>query len=158
MVGYALASPRATGLQIVSRNRRGIAAVGRFGLAYRVAFAPNSLVYSAVSPVFYGIASRGTRVTVGRFAAALVEALFVVLVVPYVAFAVEASALTDAVLAESGAAPVHTLRRSPGRRCCSRRHVGSIGRSIPSGGNTLPFCSKPRLPSWQSLWWPAWRG
>ena len=32
----------------------GAAVVGRFGLAYRVVFAPNSLVYSAVSPVFFG--------------------------------------------------------------------------------------------------------
>ena len=47
-------------------------------------FAPNSLVYSAVSPVFFRIASRGSRVqAVGRFAAGLVEATFVVLVVPY---------------------------------------------------------------------------
>ena len=101
MVGYALASSaRDRLLQIVIGIGAGTAAVGRFGLAYRVAFAPNSLIYSAVSPVFYGIASRGTRVAVGRFAAALVEALFVVLVIPYVAFAVEASSLTDAVLAE----------------------------------------------------------
>jgi O-antigen/teichoic acid export membrane protein len=78
----------------------GAAVVGRFGLAYRVIFAPNSLIYSAVAPVFYGIASRGNRMAVGRFAAALVEAVFVVLVVPYVALALEAPSLTDAVLSE----------------------------------------------------------
>ena len=116
MVGYALASSaRDRLLQIVIGIGAGTAAVGRFGLAYRVAFAPNSLIYSAVSPVFYGIASRGTRVEVGRFAAALVEALFVVLVVPYVAFAVEASALTDAVLAEKwrGTGPYLTALAGP---------------------------------------------
>jgi len=57
------------------------------------------LIYSAVSPVFYGIASRGPRLPVGRFAAGLVEAVFVLLVVPYAVCAVEAPALTDAVLA-----------------------------------------------------------
>ena len=116
MVGYALASSaRDRLLQIMIGIGAGTAAVGRFGLAYRVTFAPNSLIYSAVSPVFYGIASRGARVMVGRFAAALVEALFVVLVVPYVAFAVEASALTDAVLAERwrGTGPYLTALAGP---------------------------------------------
>jgi O-antigen/teichoic acid export membrane protein len=101
MVGYALASSaRERLIQIVLGIGAGPAAVGRFGLAYRVAYAPNSLLYSAVSPVFYGIASRGSRLAVGRFAAGLVEATFVMLVVPYVAFAIEAPALTDAVLSE----------------------------------------------------------
>ena len=116
MVGYALASSaRDRLMQIMIGIGAGTAAVGRFGLAYRVSFAPNSLIYSAVSPVFYGIASRGTRVAVGRFAAALVEALFVVLVVPYVAFAVEASALTDAVLADKwrGTGPYLTALAGP---------------------------------------------
>jgi O-antigen/teichoic acid export membrane protein len=76
----------------------GAAVVGRFGLAYRVAFAPNSLIYSAVSPIFYGIASRGSPAAVGRFAASLVEATFVVMVVPYVALAIEAPAMTDGLL------------------------------------------------------------
>ena len=47
-----------------------------------------------------GIASRGHKVAVGRFAAGLVEATFVVLVVPYVALAVDAPLLTDAVLSD----------------------------------------------------------
>ena len=101
MVGYALASSaRDRLIQIVLGLGAGPAAVGRFGLAYRVAYAPNSLIYSAVSPVFYGIASRGDRISVGRFAAGLVEATFVMLVVPYVAFALEAPLLTDAVLSD----------------------------------------------------------
>lgn len=101
MVGYALASSvRDRLIQIVLGIGAGASAVGRFGLAYRVVFAPNSLVYSAVSPVFFSMASRGSRRTVGRFAAGLVEAMFVVLVVPYAAFAVEAPALTDAVLSQ----------------------------------------------------------
>jgi O-antigen/teichoic acid export membrane protein len=101
MVGYALASSlRDRLIQVVLGIGAGAAVVGRFGLAYRVVFAPNSLVYSAVSPVFFSIASRGNRVSVGRFAASLVEATFVVLVVPYVGFAIEAPALTDAVLSE----------------------------------------------------------
>jgi len=72
--------------------------VGRFGLAYRVAFAPNSLIYSAISPIFFGIASRGSAAAVGRFAAGLVEATFVVMVVPYVVLAIEAPAMTDGLL------------------------------------------------------------
>jgi len=101
MVGYALASSvRDRLIQVVLGIGAGTAVVGRFGLAYRVMFAPNSLVYSAVSPVFFAIASRGSRVAVGRFAAALAEAAFVVLVVPYAAFAIEAPALTDALLAQ----------------------------------------------------------
>lgn len=101
MVGYALASSaRDRLIQVVLGLGAGPAAVGRFGLAYRVAFAPNSLIYSAVSPVFFGIASRGSRLDVGRFAAGLVEAVFVALIVPYTAFAVEAPVLTDAVLSE----------------------------------------------------------
>lgn len=99
MVGYALASSaRDRLIQVVLGLGAGAAVVGRFGLAYRVVFAPNSLVYGAVSPVFFAIASRGTRLSVGPFAAGLVEAAFVALVVPYSAFAIEAPALTDAVL------------------------------------------------------------
>jgi len=99
MVGYALASSvRDRLVQVALGIGAGAAVVGRFGLAYRVMFAPNSLVYSAVSPVFFGIASRGSRPAVGRFAAGLVEAAFVALVVPYVAFAIEAPSLTDGLL------------------------------------------------------------
>ena len=101
MVGYALASSvRDRLVQIVLGIGAGAAAVGRFGLAYRVAFAPNSLIYSAVSPIFFAIASRGSRLAVGHFAAGLVETLFVALVVPYVAFAIEAPALTDGLLSQ----------------------------------------------------------
>lgn len=101
MVGYALASSaRDRLIQIVLGIGAGAAVVGRFGLAYRVAFAPNSLIYSAVSPIFFAIASRGNKLAVGRFAAGVVEALFVMLVVPYVAFAIEAPALTDGLLAD----------------------------------------------------------
>ncbi|MGO9039148.1 MAG: lipopolysaccharide biosynthesis protein [Steroidobacteraceae bacterium] len=101
MVGYALASSvRERLIQIALGIGAGAAVVGRFGLAYRVIFAPNSLVYSAVSPVFFSIASRGSRLAVGRFAAGLVEATFVILVVPYAAFAIEAPVLTDAVLSQ----------------------------------------------------------
>jgi O-antigen/teichoic acid export membrane protein len=101
MVGYALASSvRDRLIQVVLALGSGAAAVGRFGLAYRVVFAPNSLLYSAISPVFFAIASRGSRAEVGRFAAGLVEATFVFLVVPYAAFAIEAPALTDALLSE----------------------------------------------------------
>jgi O-antigen/teichoic acid export membrane protein len=101
MVGYALASSvRDRLIQIVLGIGAGAPVVGRFGLAYRVMFAPNSLVYSAVSPVFFAIASRGSRLSVGRFAAGLVEAAFVLLVVPYSAFTIEAPAFTDAVLSQ----------------------------------------------------------
>ena len=101
MVGYALASSvRDRLVQIALGIGAGAAAVGRFGLAYRVTFAPNSLLYSAISPLFFAIASRGTRLEVGRFAAGLVETLFVVMLVPYVAFALEAPALTDGLLAQ----------------------------------------------------------
>jgi O-antigen/teichoic acid export membrane protein len=101
MVGYALASSaRDRLIQIVLGIGAGAAAVGRFGLAYRVVFAPNSLIYSAVSPVFYRVASRGSRAAVGHFAAALVEAVFIVLVVPYLACILEAPALTDAALSD----------------------------------------------------------
>lgn len=99
MVGYALASSARDRLvQIMLGLGAGAAVVGRFGMAYRVAFAPNSLIYSAISPIFFGIASRGSRAAVGRFAAGLVEAAFVVMVVPYVAFAIEAPAITDTLL------------------------------------------------------------
>jgi O-antigen/teichoic acid export membrane protein len=101
MVGHGLASSARDRLvQVVLGIGAGAAAVGRFGLAYRVVFAPNSLVYTAVAPVFYAIASRGDRLSVGRFAANVVESAFVMLLVPYVAFAVEAPALTEAVLSE----------------------------------------------------------
>lgn len=99
MVGYALASSaRDRLIQIMLGIGAGAAVVGRFGLAYRVAFAPNSLIYSAISPIFFSIASRGSPTAVGRFAAGLVEATFVVMVVPYVAFAIEAPAMTDGLL------------------------------------------------------------
>ena len=101
MVGYALASSvRDRLIQVMLGIGAGAAVVGRFGLAYRVSFAPNSLIYSAISPIFFSIASRSSRIAVGRFAASLVEAFVVVLAVPYVAFALEAPALTDALLAE----------------------------------------------------------
>jgi O-antigen/teichoic acid export membrane protein len=101
MVGHGLASSaRDRLIQVVLGIGAGAAAVGRFGLAYRVMFAPNSLVYTAVAPVFYALASRGDKLSVGRFAANAVEATFVMLLVPYVAFAVEVPALTEAVLSE----------------------------------------------------------
>ncbi len=101
MVGYALASSvRDRLIQIMLGIGAGAAAVGRFGLAYRVTYAPNSLIYSAVSPIFFSIASRGSRAVVGRFAASLVETSIVALVVPYVAFALEAPAMTDGLLAD----------------------------------------------------------
>lgn len=101
MAGYALASSvRDRLIQIMLGIGAGAAVVGRFGLAYRVSFAPNSLIYSAVSPIFFSIASRGTRSSVGRFAASLVEATVVALAVPYAAFALEAPALTDGLLAD----------------------------------------------------------
>lgn len=101
MVGYALASSvRDRLIQIVLGIGAGAAVVGRFGLAYRVSFAPNSLIYNAVSPLFFSIATRNSRAIVGRFAASLVEVSFVALVVPYVAFALEAPSITDGVLAE----------------------------------------------------------
>src|SRR5207302_8818258 len=79
MVGYALASSaRDRLIQMVLGLSAGTPAVVRFGLAYRVAYAPNSLIYSAISPVFYGIASRGRKVAVGRFAAGLVAATLLV--------------------------------------------------------------------------------
>jgi len=99
MVGYALASSaRDRLIQIVLGIGNGAAVVGRFGLAYRVAFAPNSLIYSAISPIFFAIASRASKAAVGRFAAELVEATFILLIVPYVACALEARELTDQLL------------------------------------------------------------
>jgi len=101
MVGYALASSaRDRLIQIVLGIGNGAAVVGRFGLAYRVAFAPNSLIYSAISPIFFAIASRGSKAAVSRFAAAAVEATFLFLLVPYIAFALEAPALTEALLSD----------------------------------------------------------
>ncbi len=101
MVGYALASSvRDRLIQIMLGIGAGAAVVGRFGLAYRVSYAPNSLIYSAVSPIFFSIASRGSRAAVGRFAASLVEASIIALAVPYVAFALEAPAMTDGLLAD----------------------------------------------------------
>jgi O-antigen/teichoic acid export membrane protein len=116
MVGYALASTARDRLvQLALGLGAGSAVVGRFGLAYRVVFAPNSLIYSAVSPVFYGIASREGRAATGRFAAGAVEILFVALVVPYMAFAIEAPALTDAVLSDKwrGTGPYLTALAGP---------------------------------------------
>jgi lipopolysaccharide exporter len=99
MVGYALASSvRDRLIQIILGIGAGADVVGRFGLSYRVMFAPNSLIYSAVSPVFFAIASRGTRSAVGRFAAALVELTFMTLLIPYMAFVVEAPTLADGLL------------------------------------------------------------
>jgi stage V sporulation protein B len=101
MVGHGLASSaRDRLIQVVLGISAGAAAVGRFGVAYRVVFAPNSLVYTAVAPVFYAIASRGGKSSVGRFAASAVEAAFVMLAVPYIGFAIEAPAVTEAVLSE----------------------------------------------------------
>jgi O-antigen/teichoic acid export membrane protein len=108
MVGYALASSvRDRLVQIMLGLGAGADVVGRFGLAYRVMFAPNSLIYTAVSPVFFATASRGTKLAVGRFAAGLVELTFVLLLVPYVAFAIEAPALADGLLSNKwhGTAP-----------------------------------------------------
>ncbi|MGA8709327.1 MAG: oligosaccharide flippase family protein [Steroidobacteraceae bacterium] len=108
MVGYALASSvRDRLVQIMLGVGAGADVVGRFGLAYRVMFAPNSLIYSALSPVYFAAASRGTKLLVGRLAAGLVEVTFLVLVVPYIAFAIEAPALADGLLSERwhGTAP-----------------------------------------------------
>lgn len=99
MVGYALASSiRDRLIQIVMALGAGSAVVGRFGMAYRVIYAPNSLIYSAVSPVFFSLASRRDRASVGRFAAGLVEIGFVLMLVPYAALSIEAPGLTDLIL------------------------------------------------------------
>ena len=98
--GYALASSaRDRLMQIMLGIGAGAAVVGRFGtgLSGRVCTKLVDLQRKTAGNVF-SIASRGTPAAVGPFSAGLVEATFVVMVVPYVAFAIEAPAMTDGLL------------------------------------------------------------
>src|SRR5579871_1497246 len=153
MVGYALASSvRDRLIQLAFGLGAGAAVLGRFGLAYRVMFAPNSLIYSAVSPVFYSLASRGRPEAVGRFAADLVEASFVALVTPYVALAIEAPALTEVTLSAKwhGTGPFFQRLRLP--LLFFRSPSGSIARSTRSDVKRSPLCSRPPSRRYRLRW------
>ena len=135
MVGYGLASSARDRLvQIMLGIGAGAAVVGRFGLAYRVVFAPNSLIYSAVSPIFFAIASRGSRAA-GRAARRRLggsdvrgdgRALRVV--------RDRGSGADGGRLAgrQDGTEPARIFRRLPARRCFLPRRAGWTGPSIRS--------------------------
>lgn len=91
MVGYAFASSlRDRLVLVVIGAAAGSAVAGRFGLSWRLVSAPNSLVYSAISPVFYSHASRGDREEIAALAGNLIEVVFLALLFPYLVLSVEA--------------------------------------------------------------------
>jgi O-antigen/teichoic acid export membrane protein len=90
MVGYALASVlRDRMLQLALGGFAGAATVGKYAMATRVTGAPNSLAYSAISPVFYSFASRAVREDVAREAAGLIEITLALATIPFVVLAVD---------------------------------------------------------------------
>jgi len=99
MVLYALAGTvRERVLHFMLGYFAGAGFLGRFAMASRLVGAPNSLAYSAVSPVFYSYASRAPVAQVARLAAALVELSLVVMLPPFVFAMAEAELLATAVL------------------------------------------------------------
>jgi O-antigen/teichoic acid export membrane protein len=99
MVGYAFASSlRDRLVQVVVAVGAGASVVGRFGLSWRLVNAPNSLIYSAITPVFYSLACKKDRDTIATIAGGLVEILFLALVVPFVAIAFDANRIADSML------------------------------------------------------------
>lgn len=99
MVLYALAGTvRERVLQFLVGYFAGAAFLGRFAMAWRLVSAPNSLAYSAVSPVFYAYASRAPAARVARLAAALVEVSAVAMLPPFVFAMAEAEWLATVVL------------------------------------------------------------
>lgn len=111
MVLYALAGTvRERVLQFLLGYFAGAAFLGRFAMAWRLVSAPNSLAYSAVSPVFYAYASRAPAARVARLAAALVEISAVVMLPPYVFAMAEAVWLASVVLGPQWAGTGHFIR------------------------------------------------
>lgn len=99
MVLYALAGTvRERVLHFMLGYFAGAGFLGRFAMASRLAGAPNSLAYSAVSPVFYAYASRAPLAQVGRLAATLVELSLVVMLPPFVFAMAESELLATVVL------------------------------------------------------------
>ena len=149
MVGYALASSARDGSYNVLGHRRRRRSGRTFGLAYRVMFAPNSLIYSAVSPVFFGIASRGSRVSVGRFAAGLGRDRFRRAGSAYTALSPSRRlALADAVLSESGTAPGRICRRCAAPALLLATTCWLDRAFDRSDGKMSPSHSKPPSPLW----------
>jgi len=99
MVLYALAGTvRERVLHFLLGYFAGAGFLGRFAMASRLVGAPNSLAYSAVSPVFYSYASRAPVAQAARLAAALVEVSAIVMLPPFLFAMAEAELLTTAVL------------------------------------------------------------
>jgi O-antigen/teichoic acid export membrane protein len=99
MVLYGLASTvRERLLHFMLGYFAGAAFLGRFAMAGRLVGAPNSLAYSAVSPVFYAYASRATPGSTARLAGALIEVSVVAMLPPFVFAMVEAEVLARTVL------------------------------------------------------------
>jgi O-antigen/teichoic acid export membrane protein len=111
MILYGLMSQaRERFVQIMMGAFAGSGQVGRFGLASRLAGAPNTLLYSAISPVFYSYASRNSKVFVMRVAIATVEVLCVLLFLPYCILGMEADVLAGWVLGGKWAGTESYLR------------------------------------------------
>ena len=186
MVGYALASSARDRLvQMVLGIGAGAAAVGRFGLAYRVTFAPNSLVYSAVSPYSMALQAEAAKLRSGGLPQAWLKVTFVVLVVPYVAFAIEAppwpmrcyqkdGAARDRICGAGGpgaAAGGYLLARSclrcvPTAKCrlCTRSRFtlwllprSVLSRLMNRGLVAWAFGALAIVYYWVYFWSPSWR-
>lgn len=120
MILYGLMSTvRERATQFMLGGVAGAEALGRFAMAWRLTSAPNSLLYAAIGPAFFGAAARGTRDGNERIAVELVRFSLVLLVPAFVFLAVEATTLVTwlfgAGWSESGravavlAAPMLTL-------------------------------------------------
>jgi O-antigen/teichoic acid export membrane protein len=120
MILYGLMSTvRERATQFMLGGVAGAEALGRFAMAWRLTSAPNSLLYAAIGPAYFGAAARGTRDGNEKIAVELVRFSLVLLVPAFVFLAVEAAPLVTwlfgAGWSESGravavlAAPMLTL-------------------------------------------------
>ena len=94
MILYGLMSTvRERATQFMLGGVAGTNVLGQFALAWRVTSAPNSLLYAALGPAFFGAAARGSRDGNEQLAVQLVRLSAVLLVPAFVFLAVEAPTL-----------------------------------------------------------------
>ena len=94
MILYGLMSTvRERATQFMLGGVAGTSVLGQFALAWRVTSAPNSLLYAALGPAFFGAAARGSREGNEQLAVQLVRLSAVLLVPAFVFLAVEAPTL-----------------------------------------------------------------
>jgi len=116
MILYGLMSTvRERATQFMLGGVAGADVLGRFAMAWRVTSAPNSLLYAAIGPAYFGAAARGSRAVNEALAVSLVRLSLVLLVPAFVFLAVEATTLATWLFGTewAGSGPMITVLAVP---------------------------------------------